>query len=158
MPVFAPLRILERPLLTLWVGGLWATGFVAAPVLFRNYERMQAGDIAGHLFSAMSYLGMFCGAALLILAAGRTGRGVWRDWRAAVLLVMLGLTLLGEFGLAVRMRELKELAGDRPHASVLWKEFGWLHGISSALFLLESILGLVLVLSGLRPRAAQAGN
>jgi hypothetical protein len=150
-------QAVERVLLTLWVGGLWMTGLVVAPVLFRNYERILAGDIAGRLFAAMSLLGMLCGVLLLAFAAVRARQRVWRDWRAGVLMVMLVVTVIGEFGLAARMRELKELMILPPIAPAVTSEFGRLHGIASLLFLANSALGLALVIFGIRPRV-QAGN
>jgi len=155
MPLSAILQVVERVLLTLWVGGLWVTGLVVAPVLFRNYERMVAGDIAGHLFAAMSWLGMLCCALLLAFSVVRTRQ--WRDWRTGVLVVMLALTVIGEFGLAARMRELKELMTLPPVVPAVLSEFGRLHGIASLLFLANSALGLVLVIFGIRPRV-QAGS
>jgi hypothetical protein len=149
---------LERILLTLWVGGLWVTGLVFAPVLFHSYERVVAGDIAGRLFSAMAFVSLGCGTLLLAMAVARDGRGVWRDWRSAVLLGMLILTAIGEFGLAPRMRELKEFALHHSPAAEAWLEFGRLHGVASTLFLINSLLGLVLVIFGVRSRPNQAGN
>jgi len=157
MPLSVILQAAERVLLTLWVGGLWATGLVVVPVLFRNYERMVAGDIAGHLFAAMSWLGMLCGALLLVFSVVRAQQRVWRDWRVGVLVAMLALTVIGEFGLAARMRELKELMTLPPVAPAVLSEFGRLHGIASLLFLVNSALGLVLVIFGIRPRV-QAGS
>lgn len=150
-------RAVEQALLTLWVGGLWITGFIYAPQLFASYERLQAGDIAGRLFSAMSLTGMACGAILLGFTAMRARRRVWRDWRAAVLLLMLLIAVVGEFGLAARMRELKLLAVQQANDAPLWAEFGRLHGMSSALYLVESVLGLLLVVLGIRPRT-QVGS
>ena len=157
MPLSVILQAAERVLLTLWVGGLWATGLVVVPVLFRNYERMVAGDIAGHLFAAMSWLGMLCGALLLVFSVVRAQQRVWRDWRVGVLVAMLALTVIGEFGLAARMRELKELMTLPPVAPAVLSEFGRLHGIASLLFLANSAFGLVLVIFGIRSRV-QAGS
>ncbi len=151
------LQAVERVLLTLWVGGLWMTGLVVAPVLFRNYERMVAGEIAGRLFAAVSLLGMVCGALLLAFAVARARQRAWRDWRAGALVVMLIITVIGEFGLAARMRELKELMVAQPAAAAIMAEFGRLHGVASLLFLVNSALGLVLVMFGIRPRV-QAGS
>lgn len=157
MTLSAILQAAERVLLTLWVGGLWMTGLVVAPVLFRHYERMLAGDIAGRLFGTVSLLGMLCGVLLLAFAVARARLRVWRDWRAGVLVAMLIATVIGEFGLAARMRELKELMVLPPVAPAVLTEFGRLHGIASLLFLANSALGLALVVFGIRPRV-QPGN
>jgi hypothetical protein len=157
MPLSAISQAIERVVLTLWVGGLWMTGLVVAPVLFKNYERMLAGDIAGRLFAAMSFLGMLCAVLLLAFAAVRARQQVWRDWRAVTLVLMLAITVIGDFGLAARMRELKELMVVPPVAPAIVAEFGRLHGIASLLFLANSALGLVLVIFGMRPRV-QAGS
>jgi hypothetical protein len=157
MSISAILQAAERVVLTLWVGGLWMAGLVVAPVLFRSYERMVAGEIAGRLFAAVSFLGMVCAVLLLAFAVARARQRVWRDWRAGVLVVMLTATVIGEFGLAVRMRELKELMILPPVAPAVLSEFGRLHGIASLLFLVNSALGLALVIFGIRPRV-QAGN
>lgn len=146
----------ERVLLTLWVGGLWVTGLIVAPILFGNYERLLAGEIAGRLFTAMSWLGLLCGASLLVISVVRSGRCAWRDWRAVVLLVMLIITVAGEFGFAARMRELKDLMV-LEQAAAMRVEFGRLHGFASLLYLVNSVLGLVLVIFGIRPNF-QAGN
>jgi len=158
MTLAAVTRSVERILLTLWVGGLWVTGLVFAPVLFHSYARLVAGEIAGRLFYAMGLVSLGCSVLLLVIATVRRRRHVWRDWRAAALLGMLVITLVGEFGLAPRMQELKELAAQHPPATDVWREFGRLHAVSGSLFLLNSLLGLVLVVLGIRPRPDQAGN
>lgn len=154
---FPVLPALERILLTLWVGGLWVTGLVFAPLLFSAFERMLAGEIAGRLFSAMSWVGLACGAVLLALAVRDAGRRAWRDWRVVVLVLMLLLLLLGEFGLAARLREIRMLAVHAADLGPLWAEFGRLHGLASAVYLVECLLGLLLVGFGPR-RRVQAGS
>lgn len=152
---FAPiLAAAERILLTLWIGGMWVTGWVVAPTLFKNYERVLAGDIAGRLFSMLSVVGMTCAVLLLISCLMRARLAVWRDWRAGVLLLMFVVILIGEFGVATRMRELKELLAVSSAANL---EFQWLHRGAGILFLANSVLGLVLVIFGVRPRV-QAGS
>lgn len=152
---FAPIpAAAERILLTLWIGGMWVMGLVVAPTLFQDYERVLAGDIAGRLFSMLSVVGMICAVLLLTSCLMRARRAVWRDWRAGVLLLMLVVILIGEFGVAARMRELKGLLAVSSAAS---GEFQWLHRSASILFLVNSVLGLVLVIFGTRPRV-QAGS
>ena len=133
------------------------TGLVVAPVLFKHYERLVAGDIAGRLFTAVGWLGLLCGALLLMFAAARARQQLWRDWRAGIVVAMLIITVIGEFVLAVRLRELMALRILPSVAPEILMEFGRLHGVASLLFLTNSVLGLALVMSGIRPRA-QAGS
>jgi len=137
--------ISERIFLTLWVGGMWIIGFVVAPVLFKMLERQIAGNVAGQLFTVMSYIGLVCGTLLLISLLYRYGLANWSQWRILVLLGMLIIVIISEFFLQPMMAELKA-AGLTGEAS---KQFGRLHGISSFLFLVNSLAGLSLVIAGL---------
>lgn len=130
---------------------MWTVGLVVAPTLFKNYARVLAGDIAGRLFSILSSIGIVCAVLLLASCAMRARGAVWRDWRAGLVLLMLVIILIGEFGVAARMRELKELLAASPAASASLLEFQWLHRSASLLFLTNSALGLVLVIFGVRP-------
>jgi hypothetical protein len=133
----------ERLLLTLWVGGMWAIGYIVAPILFNVLDdRQLAGMIAGHTFTAMSYVGLACGSLLLI--GGAYSRG-WKHWRHGVLLLMMVIVCVGQFVLQPMMAELK--AHGLVEGSAAAATFGKLHGVASVLFLLNSIAGLVLVVS-----------
>ena len=49
--------------ITLWVGALWAIGYLAAPTLFRLLEdRPLAGRLAGEMFTYVAWLGMAAAA------------------------------------------------------------------------------------------------
>jgi Domain of unknown function (DUF4149) len=157
-PVSAIIPAVERITLTLWAGGLWVTGLVLAPVLFASLPRVYAGDIAGRLFTAMALLGIVCALVLLTFAVIRCRTRVWRDWRALVLVAMLAIIVVGEFVLAQRMRLIRQAAAHHSQESPLRNEFGMLHGISNVLYLTTSVLGLVLVVGGVRPRRDQMGS
>lgn len=139
---------LERVLLTLWVGALWVTGYLAVPVLFANLDPGTAGRLAGQLFTLVSYIGVACGAGLILLRGSRYG---WRvgDWKLGVLVVMVALVIVGEMIVQPLMAELK--AAGLAEGSRQAAEFGRLHGIASILYLIESLGGVVLVASGLGP-------
>ena len=158
MNLTASLPAIERVLLTLWVGGLWITGLVHAPVLFASFERVLAGEVAGRLFSGTNLAGMLCAALLLALAVVRLRGAVLRDWRTHVVVVMLLVVAVGEFGVAAHMRALRDVIVHHPATAELHAEFGRLHAIASALYALEALLGLVLVLAGPRRGGAQAGS
>jgi len=141
-------NVVEQILLTLWVGGMWAIGYIAAPVLFHVLDdRHMAGELAGPMFSAISYIGLACGTMILMgLFYSEEGRCL-RSWRCWIVLAMLLLVAVGQFALHPLMNEIK--AQGLVEGSELMKKFGQLHGISSLLFMVTSILGLVLVIFGL---------
>ncbi|MFV2059922.1 MAG: DUF4149 domain-containing protein [Gammaproteobacteria bacterium] len=141
-------NISERILLTIWIGGMWAVGYIVAPTLFALLDdRALAGSIAGRLFSIMSFVGIFCSVTLLAGQFVQFGKNCiskmhWQSW---VLITMLIIILIGQFILQPMMSEMRE-AGLVGEAA---KNFGRLHGVSSVLFLINSLGGLVLVVFGL---------
>ena len=137
-------QISEKILLTIWVGGMWAIGYIVVPVLFQMLEKPIAGNVAGQLFTIVSYLGIFSAIALIINIFVQQGfsKAHWQLW---TLVAMLLIILVGQFVFQPMMAELKAAGlteANRP-------EFGRLHGIASVLFLINSLAGLALVISGL---------
>ncbi len=129
----------ERILLTLWIGGIWAIGYIVAPALFNSLDdRALAGSLAGVMFRSIAWLGLFC-VSLLLLGNQLRSAGRRLNWRALVLLVMLLIILVGQFVLAPIIADLR-VAGevDEP-------VFAWMHGAASLLYLINSLLGLALV-------------
>jgi uncharacterized membrane protein YesL len=148
-------QITERILLTLWIGGMWSVGYIVAPTLFAMLEnRALAGAVAGQLFTIMSYLGLVA-ATVLLSAQLYYAERVWhRNWRVWVLLLMILLIVIGQFYLQPLMAELK--TAGLIEGSDNAKRFGQLHGAASVLFLINSLLGLGLIVFGLRPSTATA--
>jgi Domain of unknown function (DUF4149) len=139
---------------TLWVGGLWVIGYVAAPTLFASLsDKMLAGNLAGKMFAVMAYIGMACGAYLLLYRLSRAGGGALRQavfWTTAV---MLALTLGGHFGIQPILEGLKQQAWPKAVMESIFRDrFAIWHGVSSIVYLIESLLGLVLVLAQPRSR------
>ncbi len=133
---------LDTALQTLWVGGLWVVGYLVVPILFGSLDdRRLAGELAGSIFSAISILGLFCGTYLLLRAkwmAPQTNR-IW------ALLVMLLITAATLLVLQPMMQELK--ASGIVSGSEAAAQFARLHGVSSVLYLLLSLLGLYLIVA-----------
>jgi len=137
-------QISEKILLTIWIGGMWAVGYIVAPVLFQMLDKSVAGNVAGQLFTILSYIGIFSAVALIINLLMQQGfaKNHWQLW---VLLAMLSLILIAEFVLQPMMAELKAQGVTVDNKA----EFGRLHGIASVLFLMNSLAGLALVVFGL---------
>lgn len=131
-----------------WVGGMWAAGYIAAPVLFQSLpDKALAGMLAGKLFAVTAYMGMVCAVYLLVYVYTRYGKQVLRQSLFWVMVVMLLFTLLGQFGMQPLLAEIKSQAlpqyvMDSPYAD----RFRLWHGASSIVFLLQSLLGAVLLL------------
>ncbi len=134
-------------LLVLWIGGMWAIGYVAAPVLFASLDDKQlAGNLAGRLFALGAWIGMAAAAYLLVYRFARDGGAALKTLFFWIVLLMLALTLAGHFGIAPIMQGLKDQA--LPHAvmqSVFADRFSRWHGVSSIVYLIQSVLGLILV-------------
>jgi hypothetical protein len=137
-------QISEKILLTIWVGGMWAIGYIVAPVLFQMLDKPVAGNVAGQLFSIVSYIGIFSAVALIINILVRQGFSL-RHWQLWTLIIMLLVIIIGQFVLQPMMAELKALGLTEENRS----QFGRLHGVASVLFLMNSLAGLALVVSGL---------
>lgn len=145
-------EIVERLLMALWVGGLCAIGYIAAPVLFASLEdRQLAGMLAGKLFNIISWAGLAFGTILLSGCIVTAGTKWLKQWRAWLLMVMLLVVIAMLFVIQPMMADLKAQGPIVP-GSDLAAAFGRLHGVSSGLYLLMSLSGLVLVACGLRKR------
>jgi hypothetical protein len=133
---------------TLWVGSLWTVGYVVAPVLFATLaDRVLAGTIAGSLFRVEAWLSLACGLTFigLNLAAFKNDPGFKTSLYLA--LGMLLCTLVGYFGVQPFMAELRAAAGPMGvMESAARTQFGVLHGISSGIYLIQSLLGGALIL------------
>lgn len=133
---------LRRSLPGLWAGAMLALGGVAAPSLFALLERVDAGRVAGRLFTIEAQLSLLLCVVLGVLerrrAAAHAASGIGSRVSAEVLLVLGALfcTVLGHF--AVQPMMVAARAGQG-----FWS-FGALHAFSSALFLLKGLLVLTL--------------
>ena len=133
--------------ITLWVGGLWAIGYIAAPVLFASLgDRQLAGMVAGKLFSLMGWIGLGSAAYLLLFLLVRRGGLAFRSGVFWLVFSMGVLAAASQFGIQPLMAQLKADALPREvMASVLRDRFAAWHGISSILYLVQSLQGLWLV-------------
>jgi hypothetical protein len=136
---------------TLWVGGLWAAGYLV-PVLFQSLESRQlAGMLAGQMFTILAYVGMGSALYLLIHRLVRFGTTALKQWFFWVVLLMLFLTLAGQFGIQPILGGLKAQALPVDvMQSIFADRFKTWHGVASIAYLIESLLGLVLVFSARR--------
>lgn len=148
-PVPAIARGTAALLTTLWIGSMWAIGYVAVPVLFVTLpDKMLAGMLAGKMFSLTAYIGIGSACYLLIYLMYRSGpRHAVRQSAFWIVTVMLLLVLVGEFVFQPQMAGLKAhaLPADVMH-SVYAGRFRILHGMAEIVYLLQSVLGGVFII------------
>ena len=133
--------------ITLWVGALWTTG-LSAYVLFDSLQDKQlAGSLAGKLFTVVSYIGMVSGLYLLIQRLLDYGTGALKQSFFWAVFVMLLLVIAGHFGIQPILAQIKAdaMPADVMH-SIFAERFGKWHGVASVAYLVECLLGFVLVL------------
>lgn len=103
------LRFLKFFALGTWVGGIIFLSFVEAPGVFGILPNLdRAGSIVGYSLTRLHYIGI--AAAVVYLAAG-FGLEAARRWvtapAAILVLVMLGLTLVSQYGVRPKMDQLQ---------------------------------------------------
>jgi hypothetical protein len=133
---------------TAWVGALWAVGALVAPTLFHTLENRQlAGMLAGKMFTLVAYAGIGASFYLLTHRLVRFGTGALRQGFFWIVLVMLLLVLAGHFGIQSLLASLKAQAMPADvMQSIFADRFRTWHGIASIAYLIESLLGIALVL------------
>ncbi len=139
-------------LVTLWVGAMWAVGYIVAPTLFGMLsDRALAGNVAGRLFALVGWIGLGSAVWLLGFLLVRERLRALRTGLFWVVAAMGLMTLASQFGIQPLMAQLKADAWPREVMdSVLRDRFATWHGVSSVLYLVQSVLGLFLVLGARR--------
>ncbi|MBZ0104491.1 MAG: DUF4149 domain-containing protein [Sulfuricella denitrificans] len=135
--------------ITLWVGALWAIGYLAAPVLFSVLDdKSLAGMLAGRMFTLVAYVGMGSGAYLLVHRLVGFGSGALKQGFFWAALAMLLLAVAGHFGIQPILESLKNQALPKEVMESMFRDrFARWHGVSSIVYLIQSLLGVVLVLA-----------
>ena len=138
--------------ITAWVGSIWGVGYLAVPVLFQTLpDKMMAGMLAGKMFTLVAYVGMVSACYLLIRQLAISGTAALRLTVFRVASLMLLLTLVIQFGLQPAMADLKAQAfpEDIKHSAYAAR-FDTLHHVASFLYVIQSLLGILLVLQAKR--------
>ncbi len=134
----------------LWVGSLLTVGYLVAPAIFSTMtDRQAAGMVAGSIFKLEAYLSLVACIGLMVLANLLVNRGLnlFRLIRW-LLLAMLLCSISAAFIFIPLMNALRDKVLAQGMSVMLSPSatlFGRLHGASSILFILQSLLGITLV-------------
>ena len=141
--------------LTLWIGGLWVIGYLVAPTLFYTLsDRALAGSLAGKLFTLIAYVGIGSAIYVMLFRIARFGGGCFKQGIFWIVMIMLLLTLAAEFGVQPILASLKHQALPKEVVESVFRDrFAAWHGVASVLYVIQSVLGVLLVwLLGRDPR------
>lgn len=141
---------LARLLPGVWLGGLLTIAAVAAPSLFALLERPLAGRVASRIFHLEALASLALSVLLMLLEqwrmrrAAETGAGRGVSVEMLCVLGALACTVAGHYGLQPLMEAAR--AGQPGNWS-----FGALHGASTTLYGLKTVLVAVLAWRAARP-------
>ncbi len=132
---------------TLWVGALWMTGLTAYVLFDTLQDKQLAGSLAGKLFTIVSYIGMTSAFYLLIQRLLNYGTGALKQSFFWAVFFMLLLILAGHFGIQPILTQLKiDALANNITQTVFADRFKTWHGVASVAYLVQCLLGFVLVL------------
>ena len=134
-------------LAALWAGSVWAVSYLAAPSAFAVLDSTQAGNVVAVMLTREAWLAIALAVLLALLMARSTDLdSKRRRWLWICIGGMLACSLAVYLGLQPAMAAIREAAGPGGvRASPQWGMFAALHGVSQLLYLIESVLGAMLV-------------
>ncbi len=134
-------------IVTLWVGALWMTGLTAYVLFDSLQDKQLAGSLAGKLFTMVSYIGAVSAFYLLIQRLLDYGTASLKQGFFWAVFFMLLLILAGYFGIQPILAQLKtDALPNDVMQSVFASRFKTWHGVASVAYLVQCLLGFVLVL------------
>jgi predicted neutral ceramidase superfamily lipid hydrolase len=142
--MLANLRLLTA---SLWAGSVWAVSYLAAPSAFAVLDSTAAGNVVGVMLTRLAWLSIVMTVLLSALVWRAADLDAQRRRRLAWLIAgMLACSLAVYLGLQPMMAAIREAAGPAGvRASPQWGTFAALHGASQVLYLVEAVLGAMLV-------------
>lgn len=133
--------------ITLWVGALWMTGLTAYVLFDTLQDKQLAGSLAGKLFTIVGYIGLVSAIYLMIQRLLGYGTGALKQSYFWAIFFMLLLILASHFGVQPILAQLKvDALANNITQTVFADRFKTWHGVASVAYLLQCLLGFVLVL------------
>ncbi|EFC87334.1 hypothetical protein NEIMUCOT_06217 [Neisseria mucosa ATCC 25996] len=133
-------------LTSLWLGMQVMAGYIAAPILFGQLGKQEAGNIAGVLFSINNYFGLLAWIVAWLVVRSNRNRSLSDNGKVAPKFIILLLLLTASNQFLISPVIAAHKAGTANWLlSLLGGSFGMWHGISSIIYLVCSVSGLGLL-------------
>tara|TARA_B110000037_G_scaffold203863_1_gene247315 strand:- start:103 stop:549 length:447 start_codon:yes stop_codon:yes gene_type:complete len=132
---------------SLWVGGIWAMLMVTTILFNKVPSSYVAAAIAGDMFIFMNLFGMFSSCFLLFYGFKKASLSFFKSITFWLIILMLSLVMISFFGINPLLENIRDSSVSKEIIeSVFVSRYGTWHGIASAAFLIECVLGIFLVL------------
>lgn len=135
--------------LGMWLGAQLTVGYAVAPVLFAQLPKMMAGHIAGILFGFLSYFGLVVWAWVWYVGRAQQERSFLRSHSLKWIGVLWLLVAVNQW-LVTPVIDALKTEGSNWLLYLAGGDFALWHGVSSAIYLVVSVLGFYLVVKLLR--------
>lgn len=133
--------------MTFWVGGTLTVGTIIIPLLFKNLDEISAASIAGQIFNISAYIGMsalFLALIELVIDHKLTVFHIRKFWYVTIMEIILFINYFAISPIIVTLRtKLTDMTNRVFQHST---EFSFWHSVSSILFLLSCVLGVLYTL------------
>lgn len=141
------IRQFSNMTMTFWIGGTLTIGCIIVPLLFKNLDEITAATLAGQIFNINAYVGMAALFFALIEVCADYKLLVFhvrRFWYVVIMEIILFVNYFAVFPIIVSIRS--KLADVTNHVFHKSTEFSIWHSVSSILFLISCILGIMYML------------
>ena len=148
------LRFLMLLALVVWIGGIILFAFVVAPALFSGIlpTNQLAGEVVSRVLGRLHWMAIICAAIFLLASLGWNAMAIGSARLLAakhiLIVLMLALTLIAQFGITPRMQRLRTSMGVIDSASTADTrrlEFDRLHQWSTRTEGAVLLLGLIAI-------------
>lgn len=133
--------------MTFWIGGTLTIGSIIVPLLFKNLDEITAATLAGQIFNINAYVGVVALFFALIEVCADYKLLVFhvrRFWYVVIMEIILFINYFAVFPIIVAIRS--KLTDVTNHVFNKSTEFSVWHSVSSILFLISCILGIMYML------------
>lgn len=133
--------------MTFWVGGTLTTGLVVIPLLFKVLDEITAAGLAGQLLNINAYIGIVALFLAIIDNCVNYKFNVINSRKFWYSLVMESILIINYFAIFPIIVNLRTKLTDFTNRIIQHSsEFSFWHSISSILFLITCIIGVLYIL------------
>jgi hypothetical protein len=134
---------LKRLIRTAWLGSIWSVGYLVAPILFETLDdRALAGLLAGKMFTMVAWISLVAGPLMALLTLTTSERSRRRSMKLFCIAAIMACMVSVHWVFTPMMDQARLPDGSPGEGFLL------IHGGSSLVYLLGSLLGLVLLWPG----------